>query len=334
MKKVIRNILFAWLVLLIMPAAFAQDISVKARLDTSSILVGEQTTLRLQVTTPVKAKVSWPEINDTLIREIEVLHKSAIDTSLLENENLVYSQSLRITSFDSGYYAVPPFHFLIDVDGLEREIETMAHLLEVHTVQVDTTQAFKDIMPIHDMPVTFMEVLPYTLGGLLAAAVIVLAFILISRRKKKETPLLVRKRPVKPPHKQAIDALYDLKDRKLWQKGQLKDYYQGITDILRVYFERQFNVSAVELSTTEILEQIVSDEVLAKFRKEIESLFSESDLVKFAKSVPGPEENEAIWTQAKDLVMETHNDAVQKNAKEENRNEIEESPERKEGENV
>jgi len=334
MKKVIRNILFAWLVLLIMPAAFAQDISVKARLDTSSILVGEQTTLRLQVTTPVKAKVSWPEINDTLIREIEVLHKSAIDTSLLENENLVYSQSLRITSFDSGYYAVPPFHFLIDVDGLEREIETMAHLLEVHTVQVDTTQAFKDIMPIHDMPVTFMEVLPYTLGGLLAAAVIVLAFILISRRKKKETPLLVRKRPVKPPHKQAIDALYDLKDRKLWQKGQLKDYYQGITDILRVYFERQFNVSAVELSTTEILEQIVSDEVLAKFRKEIESLFSESDLVKFAKSVPGPEENEAIWTQAKDLVMETHDDAVQKNAKEENRNEIEESQERKEGENV
>jgi hypothetical protein len=334
MKKVIRNILFAWLVLLIMPAAFAQDISVKARLDTSSILVGEQTTLRLQVTTPVKAKVSWPEINDTLIREIEVLHKSAIDTSLLENENVVYSQSLRITSFDSGYFAVPPFHFLIDVDGLEREIETMAHLLEVHTVQVDTTQAFKDIMPIHDMPVTFMEVLPYTLGGLLAAAVIVLAFILISRRKKKETPLLVRKRPVKPPHKQAIYALYDLKDRKLWQKGQLKDYYQGITDILRIYFERQFNVSAVELSTTEILEQIVSDEVLAKYKKEIESLFSESDLVKFAKSVPGPEENEAIWTQAKDLVMETHNDAVQKNAKEENRNEIEESPERKEGENV
>jgi hypothetical protein len=189
-------------------------------------------------------------------------------------------------------------------------------------------------MPIHDMPVTFMEVLPYTLGGLLAAAVIVLAFILISRRKKKETPLLVRKRPVKPPHKQAIYALYDLKDRKLWQKGQLKDYYQGITDILRIYFERQFNVSAVELSTTEILEQIVSDEVLAKYKKEIESLFSESDLVKFAKSVPGPEENEAIWTQAKDLVMETHNDAVQKNAKEENRNEIEESPERKEGENV
>ncbi|PLW95459.1 MAG: hypothetical protein C0593_14160 [Marinilabiliales bacterium] len=334
MKKVIRYILFVWIVLLFLPATFAQDISVKARLDTSSILIGEQTNLRLLVTAPVKAKISWPEINDTLISEIEVLRKSAIDTSFLEDNNVKYSQELRITSFDSGYYAVPPFHFLIDVDGLEREIETMAHLLEVHTVQVDTTQAFKDIMPIHDMPVTFMEVLPYTLGGLLAVAIVVLIFVLISRRKKKETPLLVRKKPVKPPHKQAIDALYDLKERKLWQKGALKDYYQGITDILRVYFERQFEVSAVELSTTEILEQILSDEVLCEYQKEIDSLFSESDLVKFAKSVPGPEENEAIWIQAKELIMETYNDSVQKKAKEEKLKALEESSVRKEGGSV
>lgn len=281
----------------------AQNSVVKSVLDTSSILIGDQTEVRLLVECDENANVLWPEIADTLRKEIEVVHKSNIDTAALDDGRKTYSQVLTITSFDSGYFAVPPFHFLIDVDGLNEELETMAHLLEVHTVAVDTTGSIKEIKPIRSIPVTFGEVFPWVLGGLAVLVIFVLLWSFFRRRRSNSPLPLLRKKPEIPAHRVALDELEKLKAAKLWQQGALKEYYSGITDILRIYLEKQFSLHAVELSSSEIIDQVVTHPVLKVFLPSIEELFSASDMVKFAKFVPLPEANDEIWDQANTFVL-------------------------------
>ncbi len=307
MRKCMRHIFLVLIgMLLLSPSLHAQDVHLRSSLDTTSILVGAQTNVRINVDCAQEVKVQWPEIGDTLRKEIEVLEKSAIDTVLLEEGKVSYRQALRITSFDSGYYAIPPFRFVIDVDGIQEELETMANLLEVHTVKVDTSQHIRDIAPIREVPVTFVEVISWVVPGIVGVALLFLLYLFLKRRKRREPLALSPRKLVIPPHKQALDALYDLKDRKLWQKGDLKGFYQGITDILRLYFEQEFGFLAVEMSTTDIAEQVALHPVLKPFHGRIVTLFSEADLVKFAKSVPEPEAHERSWEEAKQLVSEAH----------------------------
>ncbi len=114
-QKIIYQLLFIILLtgILIMrhPATVAQEIRVNATLDTSMLMIGDQTILTLEAVVPPSCRVVWPEIADTLTRQIEVIRKSRIDT--LEQDGLkgdrLLTQKLVITSFDSGYFAIPPF---------------------------------------------------------------------------------------------------------------------------------------------------------------------------------------------------------------------------------
>lgn len=312
MKKIIIHILPVFIALLMAVPGVSQNAKVKSRLDTTSILVGSQTNIRLSVECDENTKVLWPVVGDSLRAEIEVLEKSPVDTVALDNDRISYKQVLKITSFDSGYYAVPPFRFVIDSDGIQQELETMAHLLEVHTIQVDTTQAFKDIAPIQEVPISFGEVVPWLVIGVVLIALIIMVILFFKRRKRSDGPVAVRRKPEVPPYKQALADLDALKEKQLWQAGDLKGYYQGITDIFRIYLEKEFCVNAVEMTTSDILEQTAPHEHLNIFSSQIYMLFTESDMVKFAKSKPGPEEHEAIWSNAKVIISETH---IHKNEK-------------------
>ncbi len=310
MRKFILYILPVFICTIVSHSVVAQDVSVKSWLDTTSILVGQQTSVWLNVDCNKNTSVLWPEVNDTLRAEIEVLRKSPVDTFNIDNDKVSYRQELIITSFDSGYYAVPPFRFVIDPDGIDKELETMAHLLEVHSVKVDTTKTFRDITPIHDMPVTFVEVLPWALLGIVAVALIVFLILFLKRRESGEGSIALIRKPTVPPHRIALDSLDDLKEKRLWQKGDLKNYYKGITDILRVYLEGQFNVSAVEMTTTDILEQASENSVLSGLCSQVNSLFTDSDLVKFAKFKPRVEENEQIWEDARQFILSSYDEYV------------------------
>jgi len=300
---------WSWLILLLLPwwPVMAQQPEVRSVLDTSSIRVGEQTRLNLTVECSRQATVTWPEIADTLRAEIEVLSRTNIDTGFLASDRVLYSQQLVITSFDSGYYAVPPFRFLIDAGGITQELETMAHLLEVHTVAVDTTANFRDILPVNTIPITFREVFPWVFAGLIVVILLLFFIVFLRRRKKAANGFsFLPHKPNVPPHREALDALDELKSRKIWQKGNVKGFYSAITDILRVYLEKQFDLHAVEMSTTEILEQVHDNQYLSVYYEEIASVFTSADLVKFARVTPLPQENEDCWTQSVHLVIDSH----------------------------
>ena len=117
------------------PLLNRQESSFRAELDTPLIRIGEQLNLTWELRSPAQNEIAWPSWNDTL-KGIELLQSSAIDTSY-DEENIairILRQTHQITSFDSGYYAIPPVYAVVN-DSI---LGSNALLLSVQNVQLDS----------------------------------------------------------------------------------------------------------------------------------------------------------------------------------------------------
>ncbi|MBN8703508.1 MAG: cell wall anchor protein [Bacteroidetes bacterium] len=299
-------------ILLAMPGVFAaQDVKVSATLDTNSILIGEQTVVHVTIQYRAdkgNVAIQWPALNDTIIKQIEIVNKTKIDTTIPNKDDpywLQQSQNLIITSFDSGYYAIPPFKFILNNDT-SKVFETEALLLEVNNVQVDTTQAIRDIKPPMDEPFDFRELIPYVKWVVGILALLTLVIYLIKRYlKSRKTTIVVKSDPKVPPHITALAALEQINNEKLWQQGKYKQYHSAISDILRLYLQQRFKINAPEQTSDEIFAQLRSMVMDEESKQRLKQILTLADLVKFAKENPLPNENELSMQLAVDFVNGT-----------------------------
>lgn len=289
----------------------AQDIQATAALDTASILIGQQAHLTMSVTYRVDqggAKVEWPVITDTLTQKVPVLHDSHVDTILPDKENdpFLFKQerTLTITAWDSGYWAIPPFTFIINGDS----VETAPLLLTVHTVAVDTTMAFRDIKEIYTVPFSFVDWLrenwPWLAGGLGAVAILAALFIFLYKRSRRPKPA-APEAPKPPLHMRTLLALEALQQKKLWEQDRTKDYYIELSDILRGYVEERYTVPAMEQTTDELMAGLRLGSMPSALREQLGHMLRLADMVKFAKWKALPTENEQVMASAIKLVQET-----------------------------
>ncbi len=281
-----------------------QDIRVNSMIDTTRMLIGDQVNVMLEVEQPVKTLLQFPVFQDTLVDKIEVLSVSAIDTISTTNNRLLLTQRLLVTSFDTGFYVIPSFYF-IDRDTRD-SIRTEALPLEVLTLEIDTTKGITDIKLPFDVPLTFMEILPYLVVGILLLGLIILIIYLRKKRKTKPEVKPVSIKPQEPAHLWALRNLDDLAKQKLWQKGKIKLYYSRLTEIIWLYLEYRFEIQAREQTTAEIIDACGSaTELKIDLIENLRNILELADLVKFAKWQPVPEENEGVMEQTYDFVLKT-----------------------------
>ncbi|HEY4798005.1 MAG TPA: hypothetical protein VII99_02910 [Bacteroidia bacterium] len=311
------SILLAFCFMLVAPFSYSQKIIATAELDTNTILIGQQAKIKLKVeykTDQGELKIEFPKIADTLLKQIEVVGKSKIEKSIPDSSDMsmmAQTQTLIITSFDSGYYAIPPFKFFVNGDT-GKAFETEPLLFSVNTVAIDTTKNIKDIKPPIEIPFSWKELLPYIywgLAGLVAlAGVIYLILYIIRKRKKKTAPEIII--PEIPPHVTALKRLDKLKEAKLWQQGKLKEYHSELSEIIRQYIETRFFIAAMEQVTDEIMYAFRTVDIAEELRMKLRQILFLSDLVKFAKENPLPNENEMSLNNAYEFVMATKKEEI------------------------
>jgi len=303
-----RKFLLLPLLLLLPRLAPAQDLQPLAELDTQLIRIGEQTRLKLSVNyrvdkgTPVH--ITWPMITgDTITGHIEVVEDSGVDTVVNDSDPYRFQQlrQLRITSFDSGYWAIPPFRFVVNGDTLE----TKPLLLGVETVEVDTAQAFRDIKEIYELPFSwldwFTEHWPWFAGGL-GLAVAILVLLLYLRRPRKA---VLPEAPPKSLRERMLEALAEIENRKLWQQGLVKQYQSEVTDLLRGHVEERYGVPALERTTDDLIAELRVSAMSGEQREVLRNMLRLADMVKFAKYTALPAENEQLMASAVRFIMDT-----------------------------
>ena len=73
----------------------AQQVTVKASIDSTHILIGDQLKMLLEIEKPKDLNVQFPQIPDTFSSKIEVVNRSKIDTFKLDDKDRVrLTQSL------------------------------------------------------------------------------------------------------------------------------------------------------------------------------------------------------------------------------------------------
>lgn len=290
---------------LVLPAQMETSI----KLDSSAILIGGQTILEIGIASPPAYAVHWPEFSDTITSQIEIVKKTALDSTVSNDKSSRYLfQRLTITSFDSGFLVIPPvtIGYLMPGDSTLHIAETEALLLEVRTIDVNLEGDFRDIKDPMAAPFTFREALPYILAFLGILLLILGGIYLWKKRKTAEPVFIAPLRPKIPAYQMALDSLEALKQKKLWQAGLIKDYHTELTDIVREYLSARFNIHAHELTSEEILEALNTTRINGQAREKLRQILSLADMVKFAKLQPTPVEHDNSLIVATGFVRETH----------------------------
>ncbi len=317
MKKCISIIIFILSVAI--SGIRAQEVFVTSSLDTSLILIGDQINYTITIDKPAGLNLSIPIFKDTLFRNIEIVSGPVIDSSIINGRTKLVGKYL-ITSFDTGYYAIPPaFVEIKSNDGIKRFFSDYS-ILEVARTKIapaDTSLKIYDIIKPYRAPVTVGEILPWVLLAILIGAVawFVIRYIKLHKKVKVGAePVTV----IEPAHIIAFRELEILHQENLWQNGEIKKYYTRLTEIIRKYLENRYQVYSLELTTEETLAALIKK----GFKKDgeynrLKTILTSADLVKFAKYKPEPSDNENHYHNSREFVNNTKQEEIQLHASEE-----------------
>ncbi|UCH64480.1 MAG: hypothetical protein JSW63_07540 [Ignavibacterium sp.] len=281
----------------------AQTISISASTDTTDYLVGDFINYNIEVTAKKNIQVLDPIIPDTL-SQLDLI--SVINPVRSESDESISTNYLFILAgYDSAAATIPSvaIEYRSEGDTLLKKITTDPITVNIHTVPVSTAEEIKDVKSPLTIAFDWIELMLWLALGLL---VIIVGWILYKRYKKKKSEAPIEKKIIKiPVHVKALSALDELEGHKLWQQGKVKEYHSRITEIIRVYFEDRFDLPAMELPTTESLDQLRSIKEAKNITDLTFDFLSNADLVKFAKFQPLQSVNEEMMTQARDIIRET-----------------------------
>lgn len=195
------------------------------------------------------------------------------------------------------------------VDTNETILRLQPAEIEILQYQIDTLKTeIKDIKPLVEEPFSIKEILPliYLILGIVAL-IVGLYFLVkyLRNRPKEDKPQIVQKKQI-PPHIKALKSLEDLRLKRLSEQGLKKQYYSELSEIVWIYLEERFSITACEMTTEEILEQMkMYSEISTSDFENLKKMFFISDLVKFAKYESDDFADKNAWNVSKDFVNNT-----------------------------
>jgi hypothetical protein len=287
--------------------SYAQNISVKAYLDSNNIKIGSQAILSLEIEKTKNLETRFPFLTDTIIKQIEIIRKFPVDTLVNKDNLLKLRQKYLITSFDSGVYLIPTFNFLAKKDSLTDTLKSSPMTLTVVSIPVDTVKKqIRDIKVPYSASITLIEIITYILYFIIAAILVLVIIYVVKRYRKNEPLIKLPEKPKEPAYVIALRELDKLKNEKLWQQDKIKQYHSDLTEIIRKYIENRFDIMALEQTSYEILNSFSNSGIITNSSfEELKYMLFLADLVKFAKAQPLPDENDLSMRNAYSFVNET-----------------------------
>jgi len=267
--------------------SFSQTVTVKATIDRNKILIGEPIRLKLEATVPAGTDATWFPVDS--MAHFDFVEKGKIDT-LATIDGKTYKQTLVITSFDSGRWAIP---------SLPLQSGNKAYLTDSIAVSVaysnfDPQKDYHDIKDILDVPNPNTGYINWVLAGLVLVSVAALVYFLRKKAAVKPQPVVVKKAVSKlPPLQEALQSLEELQKQGWAVNGDAKAFHTRLNDIFRWYLYRRANLPTMEKTSGELMVQLRQFNLATDAFTRLAQALRMGDAVKFAKYQPPAPENEA-----------------------------------------
>jgi hypothetical protein len=308
-----------FLSLLFVNSISAQTISAKSSTDKNDYLIGDYIDFTVKIEYDPSISIVNPSIKDSL-KNIDII-KSEAPVKKEESNKKVLVYKFILSRYDSAEVVIPPIpiYYRISKEGealspvisdnnIANDTTIKSTLTNevrftVHSLKISREEEIKDLKAPVKIPLDWKIIALWILAGLLLISAVIFLY-LKWKKNKKVTEVEAPKIDI-PPHVAALNSLNLLEKKKLWQQGLVKEFHTEITEIIRNYFEAAFNLHALELSTSELLEELSVNPEAKKIAGITSDFLNNADLVKFAKFQPINQVNEQMMIQAKIIVEDT-----------------------------
>ncbi len=271
-------------------------VTIKSGVDKNKIVIGEQIHLTLEADFPVEEPMRFFSIDS--IPHFEILERKKIDT-VDDREGIKLSQSMTLTSFDSGHWAIPSFELPAD-----KPMYTDSIAVDVGFSPFDPNKDYHDIKDVIDVQVKEKkEETWYWYAA--ASALLIAAIIYFLVRKKKKS---VTKIPVVDPYSEAKQELERLRKENL----SSKPFYTRLVDIFRLYISRRRGIASLQKTTDDLVIQLQSLKLPAEDFNRLAQSLRMSDFVKFAKFEPAESDKSDSFKTIKDFIENIEKIEIQK----------------------
>lgn len=285
--------------------ATSAQVSVEATIDSIEIFIGQQTQVSVRTTAKDGANVVFPAFKpqQMITPGVEVVSHHDSASVQIDNGMTVFTHKYTLTSFDGRLYYLPPF--AVKVNGKTYKSKSLA--LKVLEVPVDTTKLDQFFGPkdVQDNPFAWSDwSLPFWLSVVMLVCMVAAYWFYLRLRDNK--PIIVKMKFVKKllPHQKAMKAIEVIKAEKMVTSDNSKEYYTRLTDTLRKYIEERYGFSAMEMTSSEIIDRLTESQD-RKALDELRMLFQTADLVKFAKYETLINENDMNLVNAIEFINST-----------------------------
>jgi hypothetical protein len=292
---------------------------VSASIDSTTLCIGDQTDMQLTATCEESEKVIFPTLEKELIPGVEIVGKSEVESKKLGDGRVQYNQSVTITSFTDSLFYINPLAF---VTGEDTVLSNSLSLNVIQPFEVDSTDvAITDIKNVYRAPIWWWGILRWillviVLTGAAVGAYYLYLFIQKRRRVNTADDTIIEEVVLRPADEVALEKLDAISESMLWTRGEVKEYHTQLTDVVREYISRRFDVSSTEKTSDTTLREIRP--LLVQYPDlyaQLHSMLTLADYVKFAKFIPSEIENEQSLRSAYHFVRTTAIKNEEDNAK-------------------
>ncbi|MCP4253136.1 MAG: protein BatD [Candidatus Scalindua sp.] len=280
-----------------------KSVSVSAGVDKARATIGEEINYKITVDFPENVEVFFPETQDK-IGGLTVKDFAVSDIKGDEGR-ITRELSYVLETYKASSYIIPAFDIKYK-EKLKPETEvskTPEIFVEVVTVLDADASDVRGIKPPVSLDKRYFKL--YVIIAIVFGVLLLVAVVLhyVYHRKQSDTESIPE--PLSA-HQIAYNDLESLRAMDLISKGQIKEYYYRLSNIVRHYIENRFKLMAPERTTEEFLIEMTVTGKLTGVHKELVGDFLEHcDMVKFAAYGPDSREIESSFNSAKKLVDET-----------------------------
>lgn len=275
-------------ILLFFSAAALQAQTLELVTDRDEMMIGEQAIVTLKAEINSDETYVWPIIEESLglfeiIEQDELIIKK-------EKGQLLLSQKLVVTSFDSGFFDIKPIALALEKDTLFTE----PSFILVTFPDFSEQQEMFDIKEPVQAPFEWPQWLTWLLVAIVAA-VLLWKFWLSKLTKKEE--VIEEEKDLRNSYEKLGDSLRSIRKHQLWTSVSDKEFYISLTHVMRAFLENEYGISALERTTHEIRPEIQALQWNHSFKEQLLQLLTEADMVKFAKAMSNEAQKLAYFDQ-------------------------------------
>jgi hypothetical protein len=279
-------------------------VKVTARIDKATARVAEAIQLVLEVEAPRGTRIELPaktsRLGDFDVRRSDVTKDIPSSTG---SDKRVWILRAWLDSIKAGELSIPSLEVYYTMDAKSSTFKTLStapiqvQITSVLENRADPTR-FRDIKQAVDVPVPAIVSrtwIAWTCGGVAAfTAALLLIVAVVKRRRRGPSPAAW-----------AVASIEELERVESSQTAGVESLFNEVVDIVREYFELEFQVPTIPRTTREFLAEASGEVGLPDIAsKRLEWLASVADEIKFARLGVGEQHLQHAFAQAKAFIAE------------------------------